>query len=122
MSYIYLASPYSSPQAHIRRQRFILTCRCAAKLMSTGHIVYAPVVHGHAIDLIAWQFVQGASHEFWLTQCLPFIKGAHELCVLKLPGWAKSLGVAREIKEATDLGIPITYLDEEKFDDIGQDW
>jgi hypothetical protein len=32
--------------------------------------------------------------------------------VLTLPGWKESVGVQAEIRLATDVGIPVFYIDE----------
>jgi|SRR5882724_539114 len=119
MIHVYLASPYSDPSPIIRRRRFILACRAAAQLMVNGHIVFCPIAHGHTIDSMAWKIIGKQNDRFWLNQCLPFLYEAKELCVLKLSGWSRSLGVAREIAEATERGIKITYLisDKEYLDD-----
>ena len=46
---IYLASPYSHPDAVVREQRFRDVCLAAARLIRAGQIVFSPIAHSHPI-------------------------------------------------------------------------
>lgn len=103
---IYLASPYTHPDAAVREQRFREACHTAAALMRVGHVVYAPVVHGHPLaehgvpgDWRTWE-QSGREH---LARC-------DEVVVLVLDGWLESAGVAAEVQIAGELGKPVRYL------------
>ncbi len=46
---IYLASPYSHPDAVVREYRFRAACQAAASVMRSGQHVFSPIAHSHAI-------------------------------------------------------------------------
>ena len=46
---IYLASPFSHPDAGVRQQRFEAACRAAAALIRQGKTVFAPIAHSYGI-------------------------------------------------------------------------
>jgi len=102
---IYLACPYSHPDASIRQQRFEAACAATAALMRAGYRVFAPVVHGHPLTQHGlpgdWSFWEG--HARWhLERC-------SEVVVLMLDGWDASEGVQAEIEIATELGKVAWY-------------
>lgn len=108
---IYLASPYSAPGNPLLEEiRFFAVLHAAWRLMKTGSVVFSPVVHGHPVSKYAMPEPQG--HEFWMAQCLPMLRLAERLVVLRLQGWERSSGVRREIDEASALGIPVEYIDQ----------
>ena len=104
---IYLASPYSHPDAAVREARFRDACRAAAKLMRLGHVVFSPIAHGHCICEHGlptdWRFWE-PFERFQLERC-------DEVVVLMLDGWRESVGVQAEIRIAGDAGKPVRYLD-----------
>ena len=104
---IYLASPYSHPDAVVREQRFRAACGAAACLMRSGRHVFSPIVHSHGIaehgvptDWSYWE----AFDSRMLTTC-------NELVAVMLNGWRESTGVQAEIDLAHKIRIPIYYLD-----------
>ena len=103
---IYLASPYSHPDAAIREERFRAACQAAAQLMRAGNIVYSPIAHSHPIALHGlptdWRFWERHDREH-LIRC-------EELVVLMFDGWRESEGVQAEIRIAGELGKPVRYL------------
>lgn len=103
---IYLASPYSHPDAMIRRQRFHAACRAAANLLASGLTVFSPIVHGHPLVdhglPTNWPFWERFDRDH-MTRC-------DEVVVLMLDGWRESVGVAAEIRIAGELGKPVRYL------------
>lgn len=101
---IYLGSPYSK-QADLD-EAADLAAWAAARLMSRGWIVYAPIPHGHTIA----KNVLPASWDFWKRQCEPFIDAASALVVLKLDGWRDSVGLTYEIARFHEAGKPIIYV------------
>ena len=104
---IYLASPYSHPDAAVREQRFHAVCRMAAALMQQGHVVFAPIVHGHPL------VGHGLPTDwlFWEQYDREHLRRCDELMVLRLDGWRESVGVAAEIRIAAELGKPVRYVD-----------
>ena len=120
---IYLASPYSHPEARVREERVRLTAVHAADMMRIGRHVFAPIVHGHSITE-HWAAVhpehlrphdevdlERAHHAWWMAQCMAFLRHASELVVLKLAGWEESIGIKLEVRLARELGIHIRYRD-----------
>ncbi len=102
---IYLASPYSHPEAEVRRQRFEAACAAAAVLMRAGHIVFSPVVHGHPLA----QRGLPADWSFWERHARWHLERCDEVVVLMLDGWAESDGVLAEVEIAGELGKAVWY-------------
>jgi len=107
VSFIYLACPYSHPSHEVRQQRFEAVNRCAADLMRLGHVVYSPISHNHPIAL-AHDFPKG--WEFWGRMDEVFIRLAHKVYILQLPGWQESEGVRAEIALAQRFYKPIVHI------------
>lgn len=101
MRKIYLAAPYSHPDHHVRELRTQQASRAAAQLMREGYCVFSPLSHSHPI---ADHIGNHLEHDFWLNQCLPFVKWCDELWVLELDGWEKSRGIQMEIEAAKSNG------------------
>ena len=103
---IYLASPYTHPDASIREERFHAVCQATAALMRSGHVVFAPIVHGHPLVEhglpVEWPFWERFDREH--------LARSDELVVLMLEGWRESVGVAAEIEMAREMGKPTRYL------------
>ncbi len=103
---IYLASPYSHDDPAIREQRFHAVCRETAELMRRGNVVFSPIVHGH--PLVGHGLP--TDWPFWERFDREHLRRCNELVVLTLDGWRESVGVAAEIRIASDLGKPVRYL------------
>jgi len=80
---IYLASPYSDPDAAVREERFRAACRAAGVLIGRGIPVFSPVAHSHPV----------AEHggidplsEVWYAADQPLLEACTELIALALPG------------------------------------
>jgi len=109
MGILYLASPYSHHDPEVVRERFVASCKAAARLMREGHVVFSPIAHTHNIadylpDNARYDF------EFWMLQDIPVLLRCNELRVLPLEGWRESRGVTREIEIARHAGIPVQIL------------
>lgn len=103
---IYLASPYSHPEAIGREARFHEACAATARLLKHGTAVFSPVVFGH--PLVAHGLPTDWS--FWEPFAREHIARCDELLVLMLDGWQDSVGVAAEIEIAGEFGKPVRYL------------
>ena len=106
---IYLASPYSHPDAAIREERFRAACRAAAQLMRAGNIVFSPIAHSHPIALHGLPF----DWMFWERHDREQLARCDEVVGLMLDGWQGSEGVLAEIRIAAELGKPVRYLEPE---------
>lgn len=117
MSYIYLACPYSDPDPDVRERRFLASRRVAAIFTICKIPIYAPIVHGHCIDVEieshAWD--PATAHDLWMNQCEAMLVSADALAILQLPGYSISRGVGLEIEIARDCSIPIFELNPVRF-------
>jgi len=108
MKKIYLASPYSHPVKSVCNDRFWAACKTTAKLMQDGYNVMSPIVHSHPVAQCAGNHLD---NDFWLNQDMSFLDSwADEIWVLTIEGWNKSKGIAREIKHAKKIGLPVRYI------------
>ncbi len=108
---IYLASPYSHPDAAVRQQRFEAACRVAAELIRRGHVVFSPIAHSHSIAQHGLPMDWG----FWEAQDRRLLAACDELWVLKLDGWQHSRGVQAEIAIARALGKAVRFVSESEL-------
>ena len=103
---IYVAGPYSHSDPDVRQQRFVEHCIAAAKLADADVCpVFSPIAHGHA--LCEQGGLTRLDHDFWMRQCLPFLRNADALVVLTIDGWRESKGTQVELDEAAALQIPV---------------
>lgn len=108
---IYLASPYSHPDAEVREERFRAACRAASVLMSRGHAVVSPIAHSHAVCVHSAGGLDALDAALWQRQDAPLLAAASEVWVLLLPGWTQSAGVQHEVKEAARTGKTVRAVD-----------
>ncbi len=108
MKKIYLATPYTDKSPAVRQARFEAVNKVAAVLMSKDFLVFSPISHTHPIAL-AGDLPKG--WDFWREYDLTFIEWADELHVLMQDGWDVSTGVTAEIRLATELGMPVHYIE-----------
>lgn len=106
MTLVYLASPYSHPDADKRHERFRLACQASVELIRDGFHVFSPIAHTHPIALegelpLEW--------DYWEAYDQRMIAACDELHVLRLEGWKESKGIAAEIKIAERMGKPIVH-------------
>lgn len=103
---IYLATPYTAPDASVMEQRCAAATSAANTLIRQGHNVFSPISHGAEVG-------RGLPPDFafWSTSCLSFVKHwATDVYVLMLPGWEASVGVSAEMEAAKALNIPVTHI------------
>ncbi len=103
---IYLATPYTHDDAAVERQRYQRACELAAHLTVGGHVVFSPIVHGHAMRVATWLQLDRAH---WMEIDFEFLRRSDALVIAKMPGWETSLGVQDEIAYASTHGIPIYF-------------
>ena len=106
----YLAAPYTHSDPKIVEWRFNRINEAAALLIAGGcDCLYSPISHSHPLDKHLMH--KNGNHDFWVNKFdLPFLENSQQLLVLMLPGWTKSTGVAMEIQQAQDRGIPVYYV------------
>src|SRR5262245_46139289 len=103
---IYLASPYSHPDAAVREQRFRDACRATAALMRMGNVVFSPIVHGHPLV----EHGLPTDWSFWKTHNRAHLGRCTELLVLILDGWEESEGVQAEMRLAQHMAVRLVDL------------
>jgi len=103
---IYLASPYSHPDAAVREQRFRAACRATAQLIEASHAVFSPIVHGHL--LVAYGL--RADWLFWEPFARRHLARCDRVLVLMIDGWRESVGIAAETRIAVEFGKPVGYV------------
>jgi len=104
---IYLASPYTHSDVHVREWRFREACRAAATLLRSGITVFSPIAHSHPIAA----FGMPTSWEFWSQVDREFLSRCDTLAVLTLPGWRESVGVQAEINMAIEMHLPVVFVE-----------
>jgi len=111
MSFIYIGSPYSSPDQEEMLERFHLVEVYTAYMLLNGEHVYSPIVHCHEL---AGKYKLPKSFPFWKSYNYAMLCKASKLHVLTIPGWAESQGLSDpregEIALANSLSIGIEYI------------
>src|SRR5690606_35260864 len=103
---IYIASPYSHPEAEVRQQRFEAVRDFCAALIQDGKFPYSPIVHCHPIAVA--QNLPGDA-AWWRRYNFNTLRRCDSMIVLKLRGWSESKGVAEELELAATLGLSIAF-------------
>jgi len=104
---VYLATPYSHPDADVSERRFREVNRVAGDMIRHGAHVFSPISHTHPIALAgdlpkAW--------EFWQAYDRAMLGVCSKLVVLMQDGWQESVGVQAESAIAKEMGLPIEFL------------
>lgn len=94
MSFWYLASPYSHPDAKVRELRYHTTMSATAWLLMQKKWVYSPIVHCHEMALA---YALPTDAEFWKDYNLAVLSAAAGVYVLMMDGWKESRGVKMEL-------------------------
>ena len=105
---IYLASPYTSDDPAIEKERFEQAAEAAAALLSAGHLVFSPIAHGHPI---AQHGRFPGNWDAWEAMAIWHIKRCSKLVVLKIPGWSQSTGIKAEVQIAAKYKKPVEPMD-----------
>lgn len=103
---IYVASPYSHPDAAVREQRYRDVMSFVAERTRMGEFLYSPILHWHPL---AVAHGKPTSADFWHEHNFEMLCSLRELYVLKLEGWETSIGVAEEVQLAERNSMPIEY-------------
>lgn len=105
---IYLACPFRHEDPSIQKKRCAAAHYVAAQLFLEGKLVFSPLTHNELLINIIHDQVPP---ERWMQFDLTILKMAQKLYVLKMAGWEKSKGVAREIAFAKAGGIEVVEID-----------
>ena len=109
MTPLYVASPFSSPDADTEAYRATEVQHfCAWLRKHTDYAPFSPIAHW---DMIAIAHDLPTDAESWWEYNQAWLRRASELCVLCIEGWDTSIGVRMEIEFAKHVGIPIIYAE-----------
>lgn len=103
----YLASPYSKYAPGLEAAHDDI-CSVAAGLIDKGVNVLSPIAHSHPVAKIG--LLDPLGWKLWSTVNLPLMAAAHGMIVVKMNGWADSVGVLSEIEAFSGAGKPIEYI------------
>lgn len=104
---IYLASPYTHPDPHVRQERFFAVEEYTARCILDGQHIFSPIVYAHEMAI---KYSIPFTAEYWSEFNLDMILASRGMRVLQLRGWRESLGVANEIKLAKDIALPLEFV------------
>lgn len=109
---IYLACPYTHTSAAIRLRRFNLATLAAAHLIKQGNIVYSPITMTHPIDVVLSHSVTEGTlgSDYWTAFDEAFMDVCAEMVILKIDGWDRSRGIAREAAYFKAQGKLVGYI------------
>ena len=105
---IYLASPYSHPDDHIRSRRFICAREYVWHHIQLGVDLISPIVYCHQF---ARDFGAATNAAAWLSFNEDLYQACTEVWVLRLLGWQESNGVQAEIAWAFRDMKPLQFKD-----------
>lgn len=98
---IYIASPYSHPDAAVRLARYEHAKRYTAELLRLGFAAFSPIVYGHGMaDAV------GTHYEPWAKFNDAIISKCSAVHILALDGWKASRGIAHELMVAETYKVP----------------
>lgn len=104
---IYLASPYSHPDAGVRQARFEAARHALHHLLIQNKWAYSPIVYCHPIA-IAHELPLDAA--FWRDFNQHMMRRTTHLLILRIDGWEASVGIQEEVAYAKELNLPWSYL------------
>jgi hypothetical protein len=117
MSFLYLASPYSSPipenaenPKQIMEMRYHEVKRTAYLLLREQNWVHSSILHCH---VLADDYALPKDSRFWNSYNKAILRKADALLILTLPSWRESRGVTAERRMAVELGLPIWFIEPE---------
>ena len=103
---IYLASPYTHPDAAVRERRFLAAAIAVGIMAQRGELALSPIAHSHHAATLCGM---GLDWRAWQRLDLEQLRRCDALAVLTLPGWELSVGVRAEIAAARKMDKPVTY-------------
>ena len=101
---IYIAAAFTFLQPQERRYCIGHCLTYMKKLAKLGQVAYAPLVYSSGIENVY-------NYEQWIAHGLAIIEACTEVHVITYKRWADSVGVAKEMKKAESLGLPVFYVD-----------
>ncbi len=108
----YLACPYAHDDFTIMRKRYNQVTEYLNFLVNKNTVIFSPITHNHYLEIpnSTWE-----SH--WKDFDFTFLRMANSLIVLQLEGWGISEGLTAEIELAKQMGLMITYVNPNTFEE-----
>jgi hypothetical protein len=100
---IYLACPYTHPEAAVQQERYEKVSRVAGLLIKQGFLVYSPISHGVNI---AKHCAMSGDYAAWQKHCLAFLGRSKYAIALLLEGYEDSIGLTDELSWCRMWRIP----------------
>lgn len=107
MSYLYLASPYTSSDFTKTVERYHEALDATHYLLSNKIWTYSPIVHCHSVAVIHGLPTDFA---FWSEYNHLMVLNSRGLAILMIDGWQESVGVTGEVEYCGALGKPIYFM------------
>jgi hypothetical protein len=104
--FYYIAAPYGDKSRDVVEARIQTYEMYDAMLVVLGHFTFSPLDKHHKLK---YANIPG-DYKYWEYYCKAMLKLSAGVVVLMLKGWDTSVGVQDEIKYATELGIPVYYV------------
>ncbi len=109
---VYLATPYSHPDAMKRDERYRQSIFLCGHLLRQGISPYSPICHSHPIaDAMRLPF----AYDYWRQLDERFIRACDCVCVAQMDGWHESVGIQSEVALAESLDIPVYHFEIKDF-------
>lgn len=109
---VYLATPYSKYPYGIH-DAFQDASKYAARLLIAGVKVYSPIAHTHPLAI--YGDIDPLDHSIWIPFDEAMMTAADAICVLQMPTWEISKGIAHEIEFFQNAGKPVYFLKPEEL-------
>ena len=106
--FTYLAAPYTDKDPTVVDARVEAVMRADAWLTKYQHKLIVTPLSKHFI--LKYEKISN-TWGYWEKYGKGLLDLSKELIVLRLPGWENSTGVADEMSYASQIDIPIVYLD-----------
>lgn len=116
---IYLASPYSHPEADVREQRWLAAAGACAWLLQRGlyvnglpkgYTVISQVSMVHPIAVMGGLHGFGRDYTTWQRTSMAMLESCTHLVLLLLEGWSTSDECKKGVDYARKLGLPVWAL------------
>jgi hypothetical protein len=105
---IYLACPYTHPEAAVQQERLEKVSHVAGLLIQKDFLVYSPVSHGVNI---AKHCAMGGDYATWQKHCLSMLRRSKYAIALLLKGYEESIGMNDELTFCRTWNIPCIDLE-----------
>lgn len=107
--YWYLATPYTLYEGG-HEKAYHDAAKMLAFLEDNGLFMFCPITHFHTASEYT-KSIARTDTDAWNVKCLKFLALSRGVIVTTMEGWDKSRGIAKEVKKALDLKLPVVYTE-----------